>query len=255
MFCPQCGKPVAEDQMFCQHCGAKLREEAGSAPAAAAEHGAGKTPWEDRDQLGSLQALIKTLNEVLFRPTEFYRKMPVTGGLTDPLLFALILGMFGIIFSKLWQIATKGAMEGILPGMVGGARYDMLQGPGLAFTAFFSPLFVILILFLSAGILHACLVLVRGATTGFEGTFRVVSYGYSAYLFLALPFCGGPLMAVWALVLTIIGLKEANRTTGGKAAFAVFLPLIACACLAALAVTMLFGAMAASFGTLLQMQK
>lgn len=255
MFCPYCGKEVAEDQMFCQHCGAKLRQEAGTAEQTSAQQGRGKTAWEDRQLHGSLRGLITTLNEVLFRPSEFYRKMPVTGGLTEPLLYALIVGMFGLMFSTIWQLATKGAMQNMIPGMPMGAGHDMLQGTGLVFFAFFSPLLVIIGLFLSAGILHVCLMLVRGATAGFEGTFRVVSYGYSANLFLVLPFCGYPLMIVWSIVLYIIGLKEAHQTTGGKAAFAVFLPVIACTCLVALAVTMLLGAAAASFSTLLQLQK
>jgi len=255
MFCPLCGKEVAEEQMFCQHCGAKLREDAGYAEQATAPQERDKTAWEDRERYGSFRGLVNTLNEVLFRPSEFYRKMPVVGGLTEPLLYALIVGMVGLMFSYMWQIATRGTMESMMPGMPAGAGHEMLQGTGLAFLAFFSPLIVILGLFLSAGILHVCLLLVRGTTAGFEGTFRVVSYGYSVNLFLVVPFCGYPLMVVWAIVLYIIGLKEAHRTTGGKAAFAVFLPVIACTCLVVFAITMLLGAAAASFGTLLQMQK
>ena len=66
--------------------------------------------------------------------------------------------------------------------------------------------------------------MVKGAKPGFEATFRVVAYGYSANIFMVIPFCGGILPLVWAVVLSIIGLREAHETTGGKAAFAVFLP-------------------------------
>ena len=70
--------------------------------------------------------------------------------------------------------------------------------------------------------------MVKGARNGFEATFRVVAYGYSANIFLVVPFCGGLLAGVWAIILYIIGLREAHETTGGKAALAVFLPVVVC---------------------------
>ncbi len=99
------------------------------------------------------------------------------------------------------------------------------------------------------------LMMVKGDRNGFEATFRVVAYGYSANVFLVLPFCGGLLYGVWTIVLYIIGLKEAHETTGGKAAFAVFLPVIVCCGLMAIAMALFMGAVAASFGALSQMQQ
>lgn len=258
MFCPHCGKEVAEDQQFCHHCGARLREEEaapapeGGGPSAEAAPdlgGRGKTPWEDREARGFFSGLFRTMNDSLFRPSEFFRKMPVTGGLTDPLLYALILGMVGLMFSYLWQIVMKGAVQNVMPAMQG--QY-MFEGIGLALMAFFSPLLVIIGLFVSAGVLHLCLMMVKGARSGFEATFRAVSYGYSANIFLIIPFCGGLLAIVWAIVLYIIGLREAHETTGGKAAFAVFLPLIVCCGALIFFITLLMSMAALSFGTLMQ---
>ena len=257
MFCPQCGKEVGDDQLFCQHCGAKLRgEEAPADEAVQQPAGREKTAWEDRETRGFFGGLFSTMNDSLFRPSEFFKKMPVTGGLTDPLLYALIVGMVGMMFSYFWQVVTQGAMQNMMPGMPYGSGQDMLQGVGLALLAFFSPFLIIIGLFVTAGILHLCLMLVKGARTGFETTFRVVSYGYSAYVFLIVPFCGNLLAGVWAIVLYIIGLREAHETTGGKAAFAVFLPVIVCCGLGLLALAVIFGAAAGSLGMILQqMQK
>lgn len=250
MFCPHCGKEIAEGQVFCQHCGAKLVE---AAPVSGPRE---KTNWEDRESRGFLSGLFTTLNEVLFHPSVFFKKMPITGGLTDPLLYALIFGMAGLIFSYFWQILIQGAMQGMMiPGMKAAPGQNIFSGIVMAVLAFLSPFLIILGLFITSGILHVCLMLVRGARSGFEATFRVVAYGNSAYIFLVIPFCGSLLAAVWAVVLTIIGLREAHETTGGKAAFAVFLPVVVCCGLVLVAIALFMGAAAASLGTIMQMQK
>lgn len=265
MFCPQCGNEVADDQHFCHHCGTKLQQEnaQGAEPAAFTEsvsEASGnkeKTHWEDREALGFFRGLFTTLNDVLFRPTAFYKKMPVTGGLTDPLLFALIVGMIGLMFSYLWQMMMKGAMQDVIPmaGMHVGGGNPVLQGLGLAFLAFFSPFLIIIGLFILSGILHVCLLMVKGSNAGFEATFRVVAYGYSANIFMVIPICGNLVAAVWAVVLYIIGLREAHQTTGGKAFFAVFLPVIVCCGLLLFGIALLLGAAAGSLGAMMQMQQ
>lgn len=259
MFCPHCGKEISEGQSFCQHCGARLAEAAFQLPVSEPGPiggGREKTPWEDREARGFFGGLFKTLNETLFRPSEFFKKMSVTGGLTDPLLYALIIGMVGLMFSYFWQIALKSAMQGMLPGMQAAAGQNLFfQGIGMTILAFLSPFLVILGLFISSGVLHVFLMMVKGARNGFEATFRVVAYGYSANIFLVVPFCGGLLAGVWAIILYIIGLREAHETTGGKAAIAVFLPVIVCCGLIMIAIALFMGAVAASLGTMMQMQK
>ncbi len=262
MFCPRCGNEVADDQNFCHHCGARLAQErAGTAEsvppeAEVSEAGREKTPWEDRGAKGFFSGLFTTLNQVLFSPSAFFRKMPVTGGLTDPLLFALIVGMTGLMFSYLWRFVLRGAIQDMVPiaGMqIGGD--SVFHGIGLALLAFFSPFLIIIGLFVLAGVLHVCLMMVKGANQGFEATFRVAAYGYSANIFMIIPVCGNLIAAAWALVLYIIGLREAHRTSGGKASFAVFLPVIFCCGLLLFGTALFLGAAAGSLGSIIQMQQ
>ncbi len=258
MFCPHCGNEVTEGQIYCQHCGARIAAESmqTAAPESAPEGGGrSKTPWEDRETGGFFSGFFKTLSGSLFHPSEFFKRMSVAGGLTDPLLYALIIGMVGLTFSYFWQILLRNALQGMMPGIPATAAEQLFQGIGMAIFAFLSPFLIILGLFVSSGILHLCLMMVKGARKDFEATFRVVAYGYSANVFLVIPFCGSLLCAVWAIVLYIIGLKEAHETTGGKAAFAVFLPVIACCGLLVIAMVLFMGAVAASLGALSQMQK
>ena len=146
-------------------------------------------------------------------------------------------------------------MQDMLPGMQASAGHEVFRGIGMAILAFLFPFLIIIGLFTASGILHVFLLMVNGAKKGYEATFRVVAYSYSAYIFLVLPFCGQLISAVWIVVLYIIGLREAHEISGGKAAFAVFLPAIICCGLIMIAAALFMGAVAASFGTMMQMHK
>jgi len=248
MFCSHCGKEIGEDQAFCQHCGASLREPT-SAPDAAESRR--KTPWEDRETNGFFGGLFGTLKAVLFSPREFFRAMPVTGGLADPLLFALIVGMTGFMFSTVWQTIFKGTFEGYLPSTLR-SSYQSFEGGGMVVYALLSPFFLIIALFIGAGMLHLFLLMLKGARAGFEATFRVLAYSFATNAILAVPFCGGIIAWIWSLVVIIIGLKEAHETTGGKAAVAVLFPLFLCCGVVIMFMVLFMGALFASFGMMQQ---
>ncbi len=247
MFCPHCGKEVMDNQSFCQHCGNRIA----ATGTAASSGGRERTPWEDRAQHGVVKGLLGTMKASLFSPAEFFKKMNVTGGLADPTLYALIVGMAGIMVFYFWQIIMQNSLPGPLSHNVKGpAGIDLFSGIGMALVAVFTPFFIILGLFVWAGFLHVLLLLVQGAKNGFEATFRAVAYSYGSNIFLLVPFCGGIIAGVWNIVIVIIGLKEAHGTTGGRAAFAVLFPVIFCCAAALVLVLVIFGAVAASFGHL-----
>lgn len=248
MFCPTCGNEVAEEQAFCQHCGAPL----GPATAAPEETRTG-TPWEARHDLGFFNGLFTTVKETLFTPSVFFRNMPVTGGLTDPLLYALIVGMTGLMAFYVWDILLRDPLQSFMsPQLRAAAEQNALYSQRSPFFAVLTPFFLLVWLFVIAGVQHVILLLVRGAQAGFEATFRVVGYSVSPFVFLLLPLCGMPVASMWMLVLTVVGLKEAHRISGGKAAFAVLFPIILCCGLFLLVITLFLGAVAASFGSMLQ---
>lgn len=244
MYCPHCGKETNEGQVFCHSCGAKIAQDSAAGTIRS------RTPWEDREQRGALAGLVATLKESLFSPHEFFRKMSVKGGFSDPLVYAMITGMVGLMVFYIWQILFKETFQGYMPADIGEDGLSLFHGMGLAFAAVVLPFFIIIGLFLWSGVLHGILLMVKGAKNGFEATFRAVSYSYGANIFLIIPFCGGLIAAVWNIVLVIIGLKEAHGTSGGKASFAVFFPLILCCVGAVLFMILIFGTIAASFGTM-----
>ena len=245
MFCPHCGNEVLEGQAFCQFCGGKT----GAVPAPFA--GRSHTAWEAEDSQWSFRGLMATLRESLFSPSAFFQKMNVTGGLTNPLLYAMITGMVGWMAYYFWEIVFHDTFRDLLPSKAHSGLVVFAE-TGLAVKALVTPFMLIIGLFIWAGILHLLLLLVRGAKNGFEATFRVVSYINGASVFLVLPLCGGLLCGIWTLVLAVIGIRDAHGTSGGKAAFVVLFPLILCCAFIALFSILVLGTVAASFETMYQ---
>jgi hypothetical protein len=119
-------------------------------------------------------------------------------------------------------------------GMMGGGRNNPLgamfgAGIGMIFLIILAPILVAVSMFIGAGIIHLCLMLVGGAKRSFETTFRVVCFASgSAQTLLIVPFCGGVISGIWGLIAECIGLARAHETETGRAVLAVLLPVIIC---------------------------
>ncbi len=256
MFCQHCGKEIVEGQVFCQHCGARLVAGEPAAGITQPDGGRYKTPWEARGTDGFFNGLFKTVRDVLFSPSAFFKKMPVTGGLTDPLLFAMIIGTVGLLFLSVWDLLLHDSMQNLMtPEMRNAAGRGISHGVASPLGTALMPFLLILWLFVVSGMLHLFLMIAGGAKAGFEATFRVVSYSVSPFLFMVIPYCGMPIMVLWVLTLAMIGLRDAHETTGGKATVAVLFPLLFCCGMMVLAAVLFMGALASSFGAMFQMYK
>lgn len=274
--CPRCQNALPDPpERFCPSCGADLTQFPTSVPPSApptppsdvtaqtpwlppvpaagprhGSHGAPRdsawsegsgartaTPWERRHEIGLATALIETTQRVLTRPTEFFRSMPVTGGIGSPLVYALVIGYAGIVVSAIYNFVLESVMGSALSRMGGGGSDAMaglmpyLQGGvGLGLQLIFGPVMVAVSLFLVAGITHLALLALGGASRGFEATFRVACYSEAAAVLNIIPGCGNLVSAVVMLVLMIIGISEAHGITRGRAAAAVLLPIVLCCC-------------------------
>jgi len=210
--------------------------------------GAG-TPWERRDQLGFVPALVETTGQVLLHPTDFFRRMPVSGGLGAPVLYALIVGYLGIVVQAVYQavlnVGLGSALRGFGERSPLGPLGPVLQGgAGLVVQIVLGPIFLLMGLFIGAGIYHLILMVMGQAKQAFEATLRVVSYGHAASVVMLLPFCGGLVAALWWLVIGIIGLSEAHGIGRGSAAVAILAPIVLACCCCWLGLLLIFGGIA-----------
>ena len=200
-------------------------------------------PWERRRELGLVKAFTDTLLMVLTKPAEAFTVMKREGGLVEPLIYAVIGGSFGVLVYCLFvfllqSIGFMADSRSAMAGIVG-------MGIGFVIAIILMPLFIAIWMFIGAGILHLCLMIVGGAKQSFETTFRVVCFSIgSAYPLLVVPFCGNLVAGIWAIVLYCIGLARAHETDTGRAVLAVFLPLIVC-CGGGFLLAMLFGGIGA----------
>jgi len=213
----------------------------------------GSIPWEQRDQLGLFSALIENTKQVLTESTDFFRRMPIVGGLGSPLLYAVIIGYVGIVASSIYSAIFNTMVGSALQS--GNSGFDRIApflqgGGGLVINLILGPVFVVLGLFLGSGIVHLSCLLLAGGGKGFEATFRVAAYAQAAAIINVIPVCGGLIAAVYGIVLWIIGMSEAHGISRGKAAAVVLAPMVivCCCCIGFLLVV--FGGLAGALGNM-----
>jgi hypothetical protein len=199
----------------------------GAAPTPTTVAGRTGLPWEHREQRGFFNAFIETLSMVLTKPAEAFSVMRREGGLGEPLIYALIGGCVGGIVSALFSLGFQSIglfadKNNSLAAMTG-------MGIGSVGTIILLPLIIVIFLFIWSGLAHLCLMIFGGANQSFETTFRVFAFTQgSAGPLQIIPLCGGLISGVWALVCNCIGLARAQETDTGRAALAVFSPVIVC---------------------------
>jgi len=197
-------------------------------------------------------ALVETTQGVLMRPTEFFEQMPVTGGIGAPLLYAVILGYFGLVAATLYNLVFRsvvGSSFGAFRGRMAGFErlaHQMEGGLGAIVQLVTGPIWIVIGVFVAAGILHLLLMLVGAAPRDFEGTFRVVAYAHAVSVLGIVPFCGGLIGVVWWVVIVIIGFQVVHRATTVQAVIAVLAPFVLCCCCCAGVGALAGGSMAAA---------
>jgi hypothetical protein len=241
--CPSCGAAVAPAG---QPASGWAAPPPGAPPAAPP---AGGTPWDERDRVGILTSLVETTRLVLTRPGDFFRSLPVTGGIGGPLLYAVIVGWLGLVAASLYQAIFRSIVGSSLAAFGDRPELAAMVGWAESWAGFvaqlvFGGVFVAIGVFLAAGIVHLMLMLLGGAGRGFEATFRVVCFSQATSVLLVVPFCGQLIAPLWTLVLDVIGLAAAQRIGHGKAAAAVLLPIVLLCCCCAGAAVLFAGALA-----------
>ncbi len=164
-----------------------------------------------------VQSFVGAVRDMVTQPVGFFRGIARRGDFVNPLIFALICAVIS---------AAIGGFLGILYAIVGIGDSGVGGAIG-AFVAsmFFTPIISAIVLFVCAGILHLLVALIiKPANTGFEATFRVVSYTSVAQLASWVPVLGPLVAFVASIALSIIGVREVHETTTGKAALVVLIP-------------------------------
>lgn len=179
---------------------------------------------------------IETWKEVIQRPSDFFRKMPETGGYADPLTFAaisyIIYGLLSGLFSR-----------GMMGGMYGYSGVREFGFSTAIMTAIMAPIMGIIFLFIGAAIFYI-IYKVLGGSGSYEGTVRFLSYASAVMVVSWIPLIG-LVFGFYQLYLYIVGGMIVHNVSMAKSAIAVLLPtfLILAAVAAVFFVSSVFSAL------------
>lgn len=209
-------------------------------------------PWERRSEVGFLNGFVETIKLFVTNPTEAWRLAKERGDYAEPLVFAILVSWIGIAASTLWSGLFGQAWTSFLPPEMKEKLGDAFatNAGALLIQVGVAPVLVLIGLFVGAAIYHVSFLLVgatKDSASGFEGTFRVVSYASVSQLANVIPFVGGFAALVWNIVLMVLGAVRMHRTTQGKAVAGVLVPMLLCCVCIVLVVVMVIGGLAAAF--------
>ena len=191
--------------------------------AGSPSHGRGPRGDEGFDLSNPAGSFVSTVREVLFEPTNFFRRLPPRGRALNPLVFALACTLIsfalGFLVAPLDPWDSEDLDLGrLLPNLVA----DGAEPTGVALLVVIFlvllPLGIVLGLYVGAAVYHLLVLLfVRPTGTGFEATFRVYAYTSTVVLLSWIPILGYA-ASLYGLYLSFVGMRELHATTTGRAA-------------------------------------
>src|SRR5918997_1863266 len=196
-------------------------EEAGG-PARGPAPGPGGSPGGEFNLQDPINSFVDTVRAVVLDPVGFFRGIARRGDFVNPLIFAVICALISALLSGIINLILSPLFAG--PGDTGEALAEGVVG--FVGNLIFTPIFVVIVLFIVAAITHLLvMLLVRPQNAGFEATFRVSAYIQAVGLISWIPIIGWLVALVWGIVLYILGLREVHSTTTGRAALIALIPI------------------------------
>lgn len=218
--CPHCGHESEAD--VCPLCGTEMPAAAAAAPDEAPTGAARGAPertdrvaWEDPG-VGFPRDAWTTWRDSLFEPASFFGRLDHGGPLSRPVFYLLLVTVAGAFCHLLWQAFLYVPLTG--EAAFGGDLY-VIQ-------FFTTPFFVLAGLAVETLLLHLFVLMLAPDHRGMGSTARVICYAAGPAVLLAVPFVGGLAGWVWSLVLQVVGIREAHRTTTGRAVVVALAPVI-----------------------------
>lgn len=167
-------------------------------------------------------AFLKESIDILLNPKSYFATMKTTGGMTEPLIKAVIYGAIGGAFAFLWSFLKIGAATG---GMFGSAVGIMIF--------IWSVIGAIIVLFIGAVILLVISAICKG-NTDFEANVRVTAalmvimpinafLGFAGHFNLYLGLIIGLAVNIFALWLFYQGLVEALKAKSETAKIVIYI--------------------------------
>ena len=179
------------------------------------------TSGGDYDLSDPVNSFADVVKRVVLQPSAFFAGLPRQGSFLNPLVFALICTEISVLLVGLLGLIDVPGGPNTLIGASGDQGFlEFLGGLVIA------PIAGAVGIFLTALVTHVLVVLVIGAGhTGFDATFRIISYSSVTSLASWIPLIGW-IFSLYRLYLATVGIREMHATTTGRALLMVLLPAI-----------------------------
>jgi hypothetical protein len=170
-----------------------------------------------------VNSFVDVTRRVVLQPVRFFAGLPRSGGLLNPLVFALVCVVISAILSAVLVLTGVQQNPGFNPNPQN-AIPSVFAPTSALLGIVFAPIGGAIGLFIAAAIQQLLVRLFVGENnSGFGATFRVAAYTQVTSLVNWIPILG-PLLALYGLYLSIVGIREVHGTTTGKAALVVLIP-------------------------------
>lgn len=186
-------------------------------------------PWDERLTLGTWRAWWRTSVLMLSQPTKTCAAVQPEAPIGSSIWFATLSTLVGMGPTILVYAAIMVPM--MMFGASSAAKNDLPKFAPALIPAF-ALLYVVFLLSMQvatvlvfAGIDHLALMLLGANPRSYAVSVRAYSLSMGCYVVGLVPVCGLYVFPIWAIVLRIIALAGLHKTTGGKAAAAVLLPI------------------------------
>jgi hypothetical protein len=170
-------------------------------------------------------SFVDVARRVVLQPARFFGGLPRDRNLVNPLVFALVCIIVSAILSGLLVLLGVQQGPGFNPNPQNAIPSTFAPASALA-SILFAPIGGAIGIFVAAAIQQLLVRLVVGENnSGFASTFAVASYTQVTALVNWVPLIG-PLVALYGLYLSVVGIREVHGTTTGKAALVILIPFV-----------------------------
>ncbi len=175
-------------------------------------------PWLDRARRGLFRAWFRTVGMALAQPGRLMNLVPEQTSVASGMWLATWTAVVSMLIASIPFLAVAA-----FPAMSAGAGAWEMSAP-LIFFLGAALLGVPLVSGLWALIAHGLLRLTGTTATGLKRTLQAITFTGATLIVLAVPCFGFYFGWIWWVISAAIGVKEAQRVSSARAAFAVLTP-------------------------------
>lgn len=188
-------------------------------------------PWEQSSG-SAFGRFWRTATLVTFRPTTAFEHMRQRGGYASPLVYSMLGIATGSLANLVWSAPLTYLQFQLFPASAEILRAAVVSN--LLMTLLTGIANVLLGAtvgnFVSAAVLHVCLLGSGGGKHGFDTSFRICAFVQGSLAWLQwIPLVGSVATFAWSIAVSIIAVHKAHEVSVGRACLIVLLPLFVCA--------------------------